>query len=58
LICPQVELLRLGQESVRCQQENLERLQMRQAGQLVLMQQWLPLVWEQRAAWEEQVSPA
>jgi hypothetical protein len=35
-----------------------ERLQARQAGPLLLMQQRIPLVWEQRAAWEEQVSPA
>ncbi len=41
-----------------CQQEQPEGLQARQAGLLVLMQQRILLVWEQRAAWEEQVSPA
>ena len=39
-----------------------ERLQARQAGLLLLllllMQQRIPLVWEQREAWEGQVSPA
>jgi hypothetical protein len=28
------------------------------AGRQVLMQQWVLLVWELRAAWEEQVSQA
>ena len=47
----------LEQEPVWCQSE---RLQARQAGPLLLllMQQRIPLVWEQWAAWEEQVSPA
>ena len=49
------EPLGLEQEPVRCQSE---RLQARQAGPLLLMQQRIPLVWEQWAAWEEQVSPA
>jgi len=44
----------LDQEPVWCQSE---RLQARQAGPL-LLQQRIPLVWEQRAAWEEQASPA
>ena len=51
------ELPRLGQELVRYRQEQLERLRARLAGPLVLMQQ-IRLVWEQRAAWEERVSPA
>ena len=51
------ELPRLGQELVRYRQEQLERLRARLAGPLVLMQQIL-LVWEQRVAWEGQVSPA
>jgi hypothetical protein len=40
------------------QQEQPKRLQARWADLLVLMQQRVPLVWEERAAWEEQVSPA
>jgi hypothetical protein len=52
------ELPRLGQELVRYRQEQLERLRARLAGPLVLMQQQIPLAWEQRAALEEQVSPA
>jgi hypothetical protein len=39
-------------------QEQLERLQAPLAGPPVLMQQQIPLAWEQRAALEEQVSPA
>ena len=43
------------QKTVWCQSE---RLQARQVGPLMLMHQRIPLVWEQRAAWEERVSPA
>ena len=35
-----------------------ERLPARLSGPLVLMQQLIPLVWEERVAWEEQVSQA
>lgn len=48
----------LKQDPVWCQQEQPEGLQARQVGLLVLMQQRIQLVWELRAAWEEQVSPA
>ena len=57
-ICLQDEPPGLEQEPVWCQQDQLERLQARQAGPLALMQQRILLVWELRAAWEEQVSPA
>ena len=54
--------MRLRAEPPELEQEPVwylsERLQARQAGPLVLRQQRIPLVWEQRAAWEEQVSPA
>jgi len=54
--------MRLRAEPSELEQEpawyQSERLQARQAGPLVLMQQRIPLVWEQRAAWEEQVSQA
>ncbi len=46
----QAEPSGLEQEPVWLQQEQLERLQVRQAGPLVLMQQRVPLVWELRAA--------
>jgi hypothetical protein len=36
----------------------MERLPLRQACRQVLVQQWVLLVWELRAAWEEQVSQA
>jgi hypothetical protein len=36
----------------------MENLRARMAGRQVLMQQWVLLVWELRAAWGEQVSPA
>jgi len=36
----------------------MENLRTRMTGRQLLMQQWVPLVWGQRAAWEEQVSPA
>jgi len=42
---------------VWCQQEQPKRLPARWAGPLVLIQQQLPVVWEERAAWEEQASP-
>ena len=54
--------MRLRAEPPELEQEPVwfqsEWLQARQAGPLLLMQQRIPLVWEQRAAWEEQVSPA
>jgi hypothetical protein len=36
----------------------MENLWARMAGRQVLMQQWVLLVWELRAAWAEQVSQA
>jgi len=57
-ICLQAEPIRLGQEPVRYQQEQRERLRAQEPGSEVLMQQRIPLVWGQQAAWEEQVSQA
>ena len=57
-----VSSIRLPAEPPGLEQEPVwrqsERLPTRLAGPLVLMQQLIPLVWEERVAWEEQVSPA
>ena len=51
-------MIRLRAGMPGLEQEKPERLPSGLIGPLVLMEQRTPLVWEQWAAWEEQVSPA